>query len=66
MWTWITIGAGVTLGLSALISLALGALLATIGHELGELFETEIWRAASAPRASGRRPAAQRMQPSGT
>jgi hypothetical protein len=64
MWTWITIAAGVTLGLSALISLALGALLAAIGHETGELFETEIWRAATAPR--GRRAAAQRMHPSGT
>jgi hypothetical protein len=61
MWTWIAIGTGVTLGLSALISLAL---LATIGHETGELFETEIWRAATAPR--GRRAAAQQMHPSGT
>jgi hypothetical protein len=53
MWTWITIGAGLTVGLSALISLALGALLATIGHEIAELFEAGLWRAA-VPRAGGR------------
>ena len=38
MPVWITIGAGVTLGLSALVSFALGAIFATIGREIGELF----------------------------
>jgi hypothetical protein len=51
MWMWITIGAGLTLGLSALVGLALGALFATIGREIGELFETELWKTAPASRA---------------
>jgi hypothetical protein len=49
VWIWIAIGGGLTFGLSALISLALGALLATIGRETGELFETEMWTTAPAP-----------------
>jgi hypothetical protein len=49
MWIWMTIGACLTVGLSALISLALGALLATIGRETRELFETEMWTTAPAP-----------------
>jgi hypothetical protein len=51
MWMWITIGAGLTLGLSALIGLALGALLATIGRQIGELFESELWATAPVSRA---------------
>jgi hypothetical protein len=66
VWEWITIGAGLTLGLSAVISLALGALLATIGREIGGLFEKEMWRTAPAPHARGRRPVPQGLHPSGT
>jgi hypothetical protein len=55
MWIWITIGAGLTLGLSALISLALGALLTTIGRETGSSSRRRCGRPLLRPGADGRR-----------
>lgn len=51
MSIWIIIGAGVTLATSTLISLALGAIFATIAREIGQLFETEVWSTAPPSRA---------------
>jgi hypothetical protein len=55
MLTWMAIGLIVTLGLSALASLALGATLGMIGRDVGELFERELWTVAPPARAKARR-----------
>jgi hypothetical protein len=52
MLTWIAIAVVVTLGLSALASLALGATLGMIGRDVGELFERELWTVAPPTRAT--------------
>ena len=49
--TWIALAALAALGLSALVSLALGAILGVIGRELGEAFEAELWTYAPPARA---------------
>lgn len=46
-WSWIGIGTGLFLALSALAALAIAAVLGRIGGEISELFEDEHW--ASAP-----------------
>jgi hypothetical protein len=70
MWMWIMIGAGLMLGLSALVGLALGAVFATIGREIEEMFEAELWRTARASKPTHRwtpkRGIAQRAMPSAT
>jgi hypothetical protein len=55
MLTWIAIVVVVTLGLSALASLALGATLGMMGRDVGELFEHELWTVAPPARAKARR-----------
>ncbi len=57
LWAWIAVGAAAALGASLLMGLAVGAVLGTIGRELGELVETESW--GSAPPARARASAAQ-------
>jgi hypothetical protein len=55
MLTWIAIAVVVTVGLSALASLALGAALGMIGRDVGDLFEHELWTVAPPARAKTRR-----------
>lgn len=52
---WIAIGTLAALGLSALLSLALGATLGIIGRDLGELMEADLWSVAPPARARARR-----------
>jgi len=52
---WIAIGTVAALGLSALLSLALGAILGMIGRDLGELVEADLWSVAPPARAPARR-----------
>lgn len=49
IWSWIGIGTGLFLALSALASLAIAAVLGRIAAEISELSEDERW--ASAPLA---------------
>ena len=51
---WIAIAAAAALGLSALLSLALGATLGMIGRDLGELVEADLWSVAPPARARTR------------
>jgi hypothetical protein len=51
MWMWITLGVVVTLGLSGLVSLALGTVLGSIGRDISELLEAESWTTAPPARA---------------
>ena len=55
MLLWIAIGTVAALGLSALLSLALGAILGMIGRDLGELVEADLWSVAPPARAPARR-----------
>jgi hypothetical protein len=55
MLTWIAIAAAGALCLSALVSLGLGAVLAMIGHDVSELFESELWTVAPTARAKVQR-----------
>ena len=48
-WSWIGIGTGLFLALSALAALAIAAVLGRISRDISELFEDEQW--ASAPLA---------------
>jgi hypothetical protein len=52
MLMWITFGTVAGLGMSALVSLALGATLGMIGRDLGELFEADLWSVAPPARAN--------------
>jgi hypothetical protein len=51
MLMWITFGVVLTLGLSALVSLALATILGSIGYEVSELLEAEAWTTVSPARA---------------
>jgi hypothetical protein len=53
--TWIAVAAVAALGLSAFVSLALGATLGMIGRDLGELIEADLWSVAPPARARTRR-----------
>jgi hypothetical protein len=55
MLVWIGIGTVTGLGLSALVSVALGATLRMIGRDVGELFEADLWSVAPPARANGPR-----------
>jgi hypothetical protein len=55
MFIWIAIGSVTALGLSTLVSVALGATLGMIGRDLGELFEADLWSVAPPARANGPR-----------
>jgi hypothetical protein len=46
MLTWIGVGTFLTVVLSGLVSLGVGAILGMIGREVGELFESELWAVA--------------------
>jgi hypothetical protein len=48
---WIALGVVGTFGLSALISLALGTVLGSIGREVSELLEAESWTTLPPTRA---------------
>jgi hypothetical protein len=55
MLVWIAIGTVTAFGLSALVSVALGATLGMIGRDLGELFEADLWSVVPPARANGPR-----------
>ena len=52
MLMWIAIGTVAAFGLSALVSLAVGATLEMIGRDLGELLEADLWSVAPPARAN--------------
>ena len=52
---WIAMAAVTVLGLSAFLSLALGATLRLISRDLGELVEADLWSVAPPARARARR-----------
>jgi hypothetical protein len=52
---WIAVGTLTVLGMSAFVSVALGATLGMIGRDLGELFEADLWSVAPPARATGPR-----------
>jgi hypothetical protein len=51
MLMWITLGVVLTLGLSAVVSLALATILGSIGCEVSELLEAEPWTTVPPARA---------------
>lgn len=55
LWAWMAGGAAAALGVSLLAGLAVGAVLGTIGREIGELVETESWASAPPARVSAAR-----------
>ena len=55
MLLWIAISTVAALGLSALLSLALGAILGLISRDLGEFMEADLWSVAPPAQARARR-----------
>jgi hypothetical protein len=45
-WAWVGVGLGALFLISALLSLAVAAILGRIGREASELFESELWTRA--------------------
>ena len=46
VWMWATAGVVAAVGFSAVVGLALGAILGRIGQEVGQMLETEPWTLA--------------------
>jgi hypothetical protein len=52
LWMWIAVGVFALLGLSAVVGLALGAMLGQIGQEVGSLLDSGPWAVAASVRGS--------------
>jgi hypothetical protein len=52
LWMWIAVGVSAALGLSAVVGLALGAILGQIAREVSSLLENGPWAAAPSVRVS--------------
>ena len=50
MWAWLTAALGVFFTLAVAVGLALGRVFATIGRQLAELEENELWASWQPPR----------------
>jgi hypothetical protein len=55
VWVWLTAALGVFFALSVAVGLALGRVFATIGRQLAELEETELWSSWQPPRRTTQR-----------
>lgn len=51
MWVWVAIGLGSFFSLSIVVGFAVARILGTIGRQISELHETEMWTSAAPTRA---------------
>jgi hypothetical protein len=52
MWVWIAIGVGSFLCLSLLVGFAFARILGSIGRQISDLYETEVWAQLPPSRAA--------------